>query len=170
MKKPLSIPTPTSLSALGALPAKTILVLLRDSTKPLEKAFGIERVEQDKENGTQEFMDGMEGKLAHEVKQKLGEKLFKVVKGTGVKGAVSFFLLFFRFDVSLPVIVRISSSNICLLSPAKDNYSVTGFGRVNISCSFDSLSDYPAGESDSSIFSSYQVVPLVSSSIFFKNI
>lgn len=87
MKKPLSIPTPTSLSALGALPAKTILVLLRDSTKPLEKAFGIERVEQDKENGTQEFMDGMEGKLAHEVKQKLGEKLFKVVKGTGVKGA-----------------------------------------------------------------------------------
>ncbi|ORY92525.1 hypothetical protein BCR35DRAFT_297972 [Leucosporidium creatinivorum] len=75
-------PLPASLPELAALPAATI-ISLESQLGPL----GVGKVEEEKRSEMDSFMDGLEGKPPHEVKQKLGERLFKAIKATGIKGA-----------------------------------------------------------------------------------
>lgn len=100
-------PLPASLSELAALPAANIIAL-----ESLLGPLGVGKVEDEKRNEMESFMDALEGKPPHEVKQKLGEcdeecngqasareadlepicageRLFKAIKATGIKGAVS---------------------------------------------------------------------------------
>lgn len=77
-------PLPASLAELAALPAATIIALESQLV-----SLGIAKVEEAKKSEMDSFMDGLEGKPPHEVKQKLGERLFKAIKATGIKGAVS---------------------------------------------------------------------------------
>lgn len=80
-------PLPTTLAALAALPCSRILPLLPLVSSRLSLPGAGDFA------STDAFMDSLEGKAVSEVKQKLGERLFKVVKECarerGVKGAVS---------------------------------------------------------------------------------
>ncbi|GAA5834734.1 hypothetical protein JCM11251_003648 [Rhodosporidiobolus azoricus] len=76
-------PPPQSLADLASLPFSTLLPLLRTSPPPL----GLSAPEEEKVEETDAFMDGLEGKPVSEVKQKLGERVFKAIKAEGVKGA-----------------------------------------------------------------------------------
>ena len=81
-----SILVPTSLAELGRLPATEIMELVAAGSLG---SLGIVRASEEKESETGAFMVTLEGKPAHEIKQKLGDRLFKAIKGFGVKGAVS---------------------------------------------------------------------------------
>ncbi|GAA6047071.1 hypothetical protein JCM3770_004182 [Rhodotorula araucariae] len=78
---------PTSLAALAVLPASSIIPLLPS----LAPSLGISAAAQADMDATLAFVDSLAGKPPSEVKQKLGERLFKVVKRLagerGLKGA-----------------------------------------------------------------------------------
>lgn len=61
-------PLPASLAELAALPAVTIIAL-----ESQLGSLGVGKVEEEKKSEMDSFMDGLEGKPPHEVKQKLGE-------------------------------------------------------------------------------------------------
>ncbi|BGP47659.1 hypothetical protein JCM10450v2_003524 [Rhodotorula kratochvilovae] len=67
---------PTSLAALAALPAASIIPLLSS----LSSSLALSAPSQADLDATLAFVDSLEGKPASEAKQKLGERLFKVVK------------------------------------------------------------------------------------------
>lgn len=76
-----------TIASLALLPAAEIVSLANSTNAtglPLPKADPL--VVQ----ATDEFIDGLLDKPIQQQKQALGEKLFKVVKGLGIKGAVSF--------------------------------------------------------------------------------
>lgn len=73
---------PSSLAALAQLPADEIISLLPSLAK--EGKLGIKLVEEEKKEETENFMDGLEGKAAHEIKQKLGE-LRRVLRDASLK-------------------------------------------------------------------------------------
>jgi hypothetical protein len=94
-------PTPTSsfsvapISELATLPISQIIALIESGGA---KSYGIDAVSSEKRQESVKFMDELEGagqegvdekKAVREVKQKLGERLFKVLKTLGIKGAVS---------------------------------------------------------------------------------
>ncbi|KAM0749536.1 hypothetical protein T439DRAFT_52220 [Meredithblackwellia eburnea MCA 4105] len=81
-----SLVVPASLSALSSLPAKDIIALIHSDSTDLS-SLDVRRVERTLEDETDLFMDKLEGKPVSEVKQKLGDRVFRVVKGFGVKGA-----------------------------------------------------------------------------------
>ncbi|GAA6022413.1 hypothetical protein JCM11491_001583 [Sporobolomyces phaffii] len=72
---------PSSIHLLAKLPSAEIVPLLAAST-PL---LGLSTPSFDELDATNDFMDEIQGLPVGQVKQKLGEKLFKVVKRTGVK-------------------------------------------------------------------------------------
>ncbi|GAA5855201.1 hypothetical protein JCM8547_008981 [Rhodosporidiobolus lusitaniae] len=74
-------PAPASLDSLLAGPLPSLLTHLRST--PAGQSPEV----QEKEQETNLFMDGLEGKPVNEVKQKLGERVFKALKKEGVKGA-----------------------------------------------------------------------------------
>ncbi|GAA5901727.1 hypothetical protein JCM6882_006051 [Rhodosporidiobolus microsporus] len=82
---PSSAPAPSSssLADLSSLHCSTLLPLLRTSPPPA----GLVAPAPEKVADTDAFMDGLEGKPVSEVKQKLGERVFKAIKAGGVKGA-----------------------------------------------------------------------------------
>lgn len=76
---------PSSIQLLAKLPASEIIRLLPAATPVLQLSTpGPEELE-----STRQFMEELEGLPVGQIKQKLGEKLFKVVKKAGVKRAVS---------------------------------------------------------------------------------
>ncbi|SCZ98722.1 BZ3500_MvSof-1268-A1-R1_Chr3-1g05575 [Microbotryum saponariae] len=77
-----SMTVPGSLEALARLPVASIIPLL-----PYCNSLGIDVAAKAAQEETNTFMDGLEGKPVHEMKQKLGERVFKAIKATGVKGA-----------------------------------------------------------------------------------
>ncbi|GAA6013993.1 hypothetical protein JCM10207_000199 [Rhodosporidiobolus poonsookiae] len=83
-------PAPSlSLASLAPLSAAAILSALRSaaavpSSLPAELRPAPTPA---KEKDTDAFMDALEGKAVNEVKQKLGERVFKALKGAGIKGA-----------------------------------------------------------------------------------
>lgn len=86
-----SRPVPRSLVELAALPCQEIIALIQGGRV---EGLGIKRVEQEKERESREFydeiVDGGQAGL-HVVKQKLGTRIFNVLKGFKIKGAVSWF-------------------------------------------------------------------------------
>jgi polyadenylate-binding protein len=85
-----SVPTvPASIQALAKLPSREIIPLLPAATPVLNLSTpSKEDLEQ-----TKSFMDELESLPIGQIKQKLGEKLFKVIKKSGIKRAVSSALL-----------------------------------------------------------------------------
>ncbi|GAA5912824.1 uncharacterized protein JCM6883_004843 [Sporobolomyces salmoneus] len=74
---------PSSIQLLAKLPASEIIRLLPAATPVLQLSTpGPEELE-----STRQFMEELEGLPVGQIKQKLGEKLFKVVKKAGVKRA-----------------------------------------------------------------------------------
>lgn len=78
---------PTTIAELGRLPAIKIISLINEGS--LMSSLGIERVSEEEEIESHEFMQSLEGKPVNEMKQKLGDRLFKAIKTMGIKGAVS---------------------------------------------------------------------------------
>ncbi|KAJ9477815.1 putative Polyadenylate-binding protein, cytoplasmic and nuclear (putative) [Pseudozyma hubeiensis] len=73
-----------TLSTLAALPAVEIIRLANSSSNsglPLPKA------DSETVKSTDAFIDSLQGKAAHDQKQKLGDQLFKKIRTFGVKGA-----------------------------------------------------------------------------------
>ncbi|GAA6039867.1 hypothetical protein JCM8097_006770 [Rhodosporidiobolus ruineniae] len=77
---------PLSLDDLAALPSSAVLSSLRSAPSSALPA-GVSAPNPAQERETTAFMDALEGKPVHEVKQKLGERVFKALKKEGVKGA-----------------------------------------------------------------------------------
>lgn len=84
-----------SISELAALPISQIIALIESGGA---KSYGIDAVSVEKRQEGIQFMNELEGgnegevdekKAVREIKQKLGERLFKVLKSLGIKGAVS---------------------------------------------------------------------------------
>lgn len=80
--------TPSSVAELGRLSAMEIISLIEGGK--LRPSLGIVKVSIEKEEATNDYMKALEGKPSHEIKQKLGERLFKAIKALGIKGAVSY--------------------------------------------------------------------------------
>ncbi|GAA5890483.1 hypothetical protein JCM5296_005059 [Sporobolomyces johnsonii] len=78
-----SASVPASIPLLAALPALEIIPLLPSATP----ALALSTPPADELKATNAFMDELEGLPVAQVKQKLGERLFKVVKATGIKRA-----------------------------------------------------------------------------------
>ncbi|GAA5959211.1 hypothetical protein JCM21900_004262 [Sporobolomyces salmonicolor] len=78
-----STSVPPSIPLLAALPALEIIPLLPSATP----ALALSTPSADELKATNAFMDELEGMPIAQVKQKLGERLFKVVKATGIKRA-----------------------------------------------------------------------------------
>uniref|UniRef100_UPI003753E7F9 RNA-binding protein RRM4 n=1 Tax=Mycosarcoma maydis TaxID=5270 RepID=UPI003753E7F9 len=73
-----------TLSTLAALPAAEIVRLANSQSSsglPLPKA------DPATVKATDDFIDSLQGKAAHDQKQKLGDQLFKKIRTFGVKGA-----------------------------------------------------------------------------------
>lgn len=79
----LAAPAPSSLPELARLPAKDIIALI---DAPALSALGVSPAPTEIKLSTDSFMDELEGRPVHEVKQMLGNRLHKVIKGFGVKG------------------------------------------------------------------------------------
>ncbi|KAI5476682.1 polyadenylate-binding protein [Pseudohyphozyma bogoriensis] len=79
-----TLKVPSSLADLGKLPAVEIIELINED---LLGGVGVGMCEEEKRVATDAFMETLEGKPVHEMKQKLGDRLFKAVKGMGIKGA-----------------------------------------------------------------------------------
>ena len=79
------VDTVYTLTTLAALPASKIINLVHSDSPPVVAAAPDPEVVLE----TDRFIDSLEGKAEHERKQKLGEKLFKVVKALGFKNSVS---------------------------------------------------------------------------------
>ncbi|KAL8279783.1 hypothetical protein RQP46_007878 [Phenoliferia psychrophenolica] len=77
-------PMPASFADLARLPAVDFVALVRNRDL---SSLGVERISREKEDDTDAFMDALDGKAVADVKQKLGDRVFKVVKALGVKGA-----------------------------------------------------------------------------------
>ncbi|SCV74290.1 BQ2448_6722 [Microbotryum intermedium] len=73
---------PSSLNALAQLPVANIISLL-----PYCSSLRVDVAPKATREETDTFMDSLEGRPVHEMKQKLGERVFKAIKATGVKGA-----------------------------------------------------------------------------------
>lgn len=79
------VAVPATFAKLAQLPAADFVQLVTSTSL---SSLGVERVDATLEEDTDAFMDRLEGKPVAEVKQKLGDRVFKVVKSLGVKGAV----------------------------------------------------------------------------------
>ncbi|GAA5996093.1 hypothetical protein JCM5350_008292 [Sporobolomyces pararoseus] len=74
---------PSSIELLAKLPSSKIVPLLPEATLVLRLSKPCE----EELESTKQFMDDLEGLPIGQIKQKLGEKLFKVIKKSGVKRA-----------------------------------------------------------------------------------
>jgi polyadenylate-binding protein len=84
--------TPHTLASLAKLPASEIVRLASTSAADLPSS-PLARPDPAVAKDIDDFVDGLQGKPPHEQKQKLGERLFKVVKSFGIKNSVSTFWL-----------------------------------------------------------------------------
>lgn len=75
---------PSSIPLLALLPASQIVPLLPLATPSLS----LSRPTEEDLAQTRELMDTLRGLPPSQIKQKLGERLFKVIKSTGIKRAV----------------------------------------------------------------------------------
>jgi polyadenylate-binding protein len=88
-EEPTTTTTTYTLESLAKLPASEIVRIASSSTPPPQP---LSRPDSSVAKEIDAFVDGLRGKPAHEQKQKLGERLFKVVKGFGIKNSVSLIL------------------------------------------------------------------------------
>jgi polyadenylate-binding protein len=80
--------TSHTLASLAKLPASEIVRLASTSTSD-SPSSPLLRPDPAVAKDIDDFVDGLQGKPPHEQKQKLGERLFKVVKSFGIKNSVS---------------------------------------------------------------------------------
>lgn len=73
-----------TLSSLAALPAAEIVRL---ANSPSSSGLPLPKADPEVVKSTDAFIDSLQGKAAHDRKQKLGDQLFKKVRSFGVKGA-----------------------------------------------------------------------------------
>ena len=74
------------------MPATRIVeILMRDGATC--EALGLQKPDTAVVSATDAFVDGLKGQAVPKQKQQLGDKLFRVVKNFGIKGAVSYPLL-----------------------------------------------------------------------------
>ncbi|KAL5499262.1 hypothetical protein ACEPAH_1780 [Sanghuangporus vaninii] len=76
---------PTSVDKLAQLPATKIIEILRDSSAA--EQLGLSKADPLIVKATDEFVDSLANLPVPKQKQQLGDKLFRVVKGFGIKGA-----------------------------------------------------------------------------------
>lgn len=96
-----------TLSALAALPAGKVVSVLR-SDSSLGEGLGLAKPDALIVKATDELIDSLADLAVPKQKQQIGDKLFRVVKGFGIKGAVSLqlpFFLLYSFFLSLLFLV-----------------------------------------------------------------
>ncbi|EJC98246.1 uncharacterized protein FOMMEDRAFT_171180 [Fomitiporia mediterranea MF3/22] len=76
---------PTSVDKLAQLPAAKIIEIVRDNSTA--EALGLSKADPLIIKATDEFVDSLREMPVPKQKQQLGDKLFRVVKGFGIKGA-----------------------------------------------------------------------------------
>lgn len=79
-----SVSEPHTLASLSRLPALEIVKL---ASNPPAAGLPLPKADASKVRETDAFIDSLSGKPIHDQKQKVGDKLFKVIRGFGVKGA-----------------------------------------------------------------------------------
>lgn len=96
-----------TLSTLAALPAGKVVSVLR-SDSSLGEGLGLAKPDALIVKATDELIDSLADLAVPKQKQQIGDKLFRVVKGFGLKGAVSLqlpFFLLYSFFLSLLFLV-----------------------------------------------------------------
>lgn len=96
-----------TLSTLAALPAGKVVSVLR-SDSSLGEGLGLAKPDALIVKATDELIDSLADLAVPKQKQQIGDKLFRVVKGFGIKGAVSLqlpFFLLYSFFLSLLFLV-----------------------------------------------------------------
>ncbi|SPO40563.1 related to protein mediates microtubule-dependent mRNA transport [Pseudozyma flocculosa] len=79
--------TTYTLATLAELPAAEIIKLANSTQGPASSGLPLPKADPKVVQQTDEFIDSLAGKAPHDQKQKLGDQLFKKVRGFGVKGA-----------------------------------------------------------------------------------
>ncbi|CDR88537.1 related to polyadenylate-binding protein 3 [Sporisorium scitamineum] len=80
-------PTTTQVHTLSSLAALPAVEIIRLANSPSGSDLPLAKPDPDTISSTDAFIDSLQGKVAHDQKQKLGDQLFKKVRSFGVKGA-----------------------------------------------------------------------------------